>query len=65
LHDARDFDVLITDQVSIETRRPLTNISTDGEVNPLNTPLRYRTHPGALRVIVPAKKSGEAAPLAL
>jgi len=65
LHDARDFDVLITHQVSIDTRGPRANISTDGEVNPMDTPLHYRTHPGALRVIVPAKKSREAAPLAL
>ncbi len=65
LHEARDFDVLITDQLSIETRRPLAHIATDGEVNPMNTPLHYRAHPGALRVIVPAKNSREAAPLAL
>src|SRR5208283_610518 len=65
LHDARDFDVLISDQVSIETRRPRANISTDGEVNPMNTPLHYRAHPGALRVIVPARKSRGAALLAL
>ncbi len=65
LHDARDFDVLITDHVSIDTRRPRANISTDGEVNPMDTPLHYRTHPGALRVIVPARKSREAAPLLL
>jgi diacylglycerol kinase family enzyme len=57
LHDARDFDVLITDQVSIDTRRPLANVSTDGEVIQVNTPLHYLTHPGALRVIVPVKTS--------
>ena len=65
LHDARDFDVLITDQVFIETRKPRADIVTDGEVNLLDTPLHYRTHPGALRVIVPAIKSGAAAPFAL
>ena len=55
LHEASDFDLLITNQISIETRRPQTSVSTDGEVNQMNTPLNYITHPGALRVIVPVK----------
>ncbi|HVS86948.1 MAG TPA: diacylglycerol kinase family protein [Candidatus Acidoferrum sp.] len=55
LHEASDFDALITKQFSIETRRPRTSVSTDGEVNQMNTPLNYLTHPGALRVIVPVK----------
>lgn len=55
LHEASDFDALITKQFSIETRRLRTSVSTDGEVNQMNTPLNYLTHPGALRVIVPVK----------
>jgi diacylglycerol kinase family enzyme len=55
LHEASDFDLLITNQISIETRRPRASVSTDGEVNRMNTPLNYLTHPGALRVIVPVK----------
>ena len=55
LHEASDFDLLITNQISIETGRPQTSVSTDGEVNQMNTPLNYITHPGALRVIVPVK----------
>jgi diacylglycerol kinase family enzyme len=55
LHEASDFDVLITTQVSIETRRTRARLSTDGEVIEMNTPLNYLTHPGALRVIVPVK----------
>jgi len=62
LHDARDFDVLIAHQFSIETRRPRANVSTDGEVIQTNTPLHYLIHPRALRVIVPAKTSREAPP---
>ena len=57
LHAASDFDALITKQFSIETRRPRTSVSTDGEVNQMNTPLNYLTHPGALRVIVPVKSA--------
>jgi diacylglycerol kinase family enzyme len=55
LHEAGDFDALITKQISIQTRRPRTSVSTDGEVNRMNTPLNYLTHPGALRVIVPVE----------
>jgi diacylglycerol kinase family enzyme len=61
LREASDFDVLITKQVSIETREPRANVSTDGEVNEMNTPLNYLTHPGALRVIVPVKVPGSSA----
>jgi diacylglycerol kinase family enzyme len=55
LHEATDLDVLIAKEISIETRRPRTSVSTDGEVNQMNTPLNYLTHPGAMRVIVPMK----------
>jgi diacylglycerol kinase family enzyme len=55
LREASDFDVLSTKQVSIETERPRTSVSTDGELNEMNTPLHYLVHPGALRVIVPIK----------
>ena len=55
LHESGDFDALITKQISIKTRGPRTSVSTDGEVNKMNTPLNYRTRPGALRVIVPVR----------
>jgi diacylglycerol kinase family enzyme len=55
LHEAGDFDALMATQFLIETRRSGTSVSTDGEVNQMNTPLNYRTHPGALRVIVPIR----------
>ena len=51
--------MLITKQISIETRRSQTSVSMDGEVNKINTPLNYLIHPGALRVIVPAERSRE------
>src|SRR6202521_3864615 len=53
LHDAGDFEVLSANQISIETRRQRTSVSTDGEVNQMKTPLNYCIRPGALRVIVP------------
>ena len=55
LHEASDFDILITKQIEIQTQRPVVSVSTDGEVNQMKTPLNYLTHSGALRVIVPAK----------
>lgn len=55
LDEASGFDALMTKQISIQTRRHRTSVSTDGEVNQMNTPLNYLTHPGALRVIVPVK----------
>jgi diacylglycerol kinase family enzyme len=62
LHEASNFDALLTKQFSIEMRRPRTSVSMDGEVNQMNTPLNYLSHPGALRVIVPVKNIPWAVP---
>ena len=59
LREARNFEVLVTKQISIETRGHLASISTDGEVIQINTPLKYVCRPGALRVIVPLKNMPE------
>ena len=53
LREAEDFDALTTQQLTIETRRPRLRVALDGEVTTLNTPLHYRIHPAALRVLVP------------
>jgi diacylglycerol kinase family enzyme len=52
LHQSEDFVRLTTAEVLIETKRSRVRVSTDGEVNMIRPPLRYRTLPGALRVIV-------------
>jgi diacylglycerol kinase family enzyme len=49
----RDFDVLLAAEMEIETLRSQIMVATDGEVNLMQTPLRYRVRPGALTVIVP------------
>jgi len=49
----RDFDTLCTKEVLISSRHRLLPVSFDGEIAVLTTPLRYRTRPGALRVIAP------------
>jgi diacylglycerol kinase family enzyme len=56
LRQARDFDSLCVVEAWVETRRRWARVSLDGEVARLETPLHYRTRPGALRVIVPGKE---------
>jgi diacylglycerol kinase family enzyme len=51
----RDFDVLVSPEMEIETRRSQIMVATDGEIHMMQTPLRYRVRPGALTVIVPEK----------
>jgi len=53
LREASDLDVLITKEITIETRRLQIGVATDGELNQMNTPLNYLIHPGALQVIAP------------
>lgn len=48
-----DFDVLLAGDFEIDTRRKLIRVATDGEVTLMAPPLRYRSRPGALTVIVP------------
>jgi len=55
LGDERDFDVLHAAGFEIDTHRRRLRVATDGEVTVMAPPLRYRSHPGALEVLVPAK----------
>jgi diacylglycerol kinase family enzyme len=63
LRRQHDFDALCTQEIWIETphRRHL-NVSTDGEVDRLETPLHYRVRAGALRVLVGAAPEEGPAP---
>jgi diacylglycerol kinase family enzyme len=56
LQQAKDFDAYCVEEAVIEARRPRLLVATDGEVNWMETPLRYRVRPAALRVLVPQKK---------
>ncbi len=53
LRQAADFDVLAVTEVLIETHHKWLRVSTDGEVQMMASPLRYRIRPRALTVIVP------------
>jgi diacylglycerol kinase family enzyme len=54
LGSERDFDILEAAEFEIATHRARLHVATDGEVTPMNPPLRYRVRPGALTVLVPA-----------
>ena len=53
LKEERDFDVLLSRDMTIETRHKHLHVAFDGEVEKMATPLRYRILPGALTVMVP------------
>lgn len=50
---AGDFERWIVKALTIHSRRRCLTIALDGEILRLRTPLRYRTRPAALRVLVP------------
>jgi diacylglycerol kinase family enzyme len=54
LAQERDFDVLLSDRIDIDTGHRHLRVATDGEVTVMATPLHYRILPGALAVIVPS-----------
>lgn len=56
LQQARDFDVIAARQFTVRTHHRRMRVATDGEVTVMETPLRYRIRPGALQVIVPARR---------
>lgn len=53
LRQAKDFEALSATCLSIESRHPQLRVSTDGEVNPMRTPLKYQIYPASLNVLVP------------
>jgi diacylglycerol kinase family enzyme len=57
LGEERDFDVLQAGGFEIGTHRARLRVATDGEVTVMAPPLRYRSRPGALEVLVPARSN--------
>jgi diacylglycerol kinase family enzyme len=53
LDQARDFDTVRAKHIEVQTRRKHVHVATDGEIRIVETPLRFRVVPGALKVIVP------------
>jgi diacylglycerol kinase family enzyme len=53
LDQARDFDTVHAKHIEVQTQRKRVHVATDGEICIVETPLRFRVVPGALKVIVP------------
>ncbi len=60
LYQARDFEAVTVQSLTVESRHRRLHVATDGEVNLLDTPLEYEIRPGALRVLVPSPAEQEA-----
>ena len=61
LDQASDFDTLCATRIDVQTRRARIRVATDGELNVMNTPLRFRVSPASLKVIVPRPGRAETA----
>lgn len=57
----KDFEQVLAEDVSIQTRRKRIHVAFDGEVTVVRTPLKYTILPKALRVLVPAHKAEDEA----
>jgi diacylglycerol kinase family enzyme len=53
LRQAKDFEEVMTEEITIQMRKKLILVAFDGEVAVLQTPLNYKIHPQSLNVIVP------------
>lgn len=49
----REFEQVLTESVTIQSRRKSMSVAFDGEIAMMEMPLKYKTLPKALRVIVP------------
>ncbi len=55
----RDFEEVMTESITIQTRRKRMHVAFDGEVETVRSPLKYRILPKALEVLVPPEKGQE------
>jgi diacylglycerol kinase family enzyme len=55
LQQDRDFRALTATAVTINSRRSLLRVASDGEVHEMRPPICYRSRPRALRVLVPER----------
>ena len=59
LRQAKDFEEISVEEITIESKKKQMLVAYDGEVEMMKTPLRYCVHPAALRVIVPKEADDE------
>lgn len=53
LHQDEDFTLLLVNEMKLESKRKVVDVSIDGEVIKMKTPLYYKIRPGQLTVILP------------
>jgi diacylglycerol kinase family enzyme len=58
LDQAADFDTACAKHIDVKTRRSRMHVATDGEIGVMESPLRFRVLPAALKVVVPRPGSG-------
>jgi diacylglycerol kinase family enzyme len=58
LSQEKDFEAYLVEEAFLEARPHLILVAADGEVKWMESPLHYRSRPGALRVIVPHNPAG-------
>jgi diacylglycerol kinase family enzyme len=59
LRQAKDFEGLCTEEMTIETRKKRLLVAFDGEIATMEMPLNYKVHPRALKVLVPPIEENE------
>lgn len=59
LRQAKDFEEINTEEITIETRKKRLLVAFDGEIGAMQKPLRYRIRPRALKVIAPVAEESE------
>ncbi|MGI8545481.1 MAG: diacylglycerol/lipid kinase family protein, partial [Aridibacter sp.] len=57
LRQAKDFEEIGVEEITIKTHKDQILVALDGEVETLKTPLCYKIHPLALNVIVPGEET--------
>ena len=57
LNQEKDFEAYLVEEAFIDSHRHSILVTTDGEVQRLETPLHFRSRPTALRVIVPRNRT--------
>ncbi len=53
----QELNAFETEEISVQPETARVNVSTDGEVSVMDTPLHYRIRPRAIRVVVPTQES--------
>jgi diacylglycerol kinase family enzyme len=53
--ESEELHIFEAEELSVDPGSPRVNVSTDGEVTIMDTPLQFRIRPGALAVVTPKR----------